>query len=107
MKQKRNHKRQAATSFLEYTIILGVASAVLIGMNTYVKRGIQGRLKEMTDFFISNDSGLAHIAAAVGTEVIVLFGKTDLWRIAPRGPGTPSPNEMTFTLSATSRRASR
>lgn len=38
------------------------------------------------DLLISNDSGLAHIAAAVGTEVIVLFGKTDLWRIAPRGP---------------------
>jgi ADP-heptose:LPS heptosyltransferase len=37
------------------------------------------------DLFISNDSGLAHIAAAVGTEVIVLFGKTDLGRIAPRG----------------------
>ncbi len=38
------------------------------------------------DLFISNDSGLAHIAAAVGTQVIVLFGKTDLGRIAPRGP---------------------
>ena len=35
--------------------------------------------------FVSNDSGLAHIAAAVRTPLIVLFGKTDVDRIAPRG----------------------
>ena len=35
--------------------------------------------------FISNDSGLAHIAAAVQTPLIVLFGETDINRIAPRG----------------------
>ena len=35
--------------------------------------------------FISNDSGLAHIAAAVDTPLIVLFGNTEIWRIAPRG----------------------
>ena len=50
---KRNFKDKAASSFMEYALILGVASAVLIGMNTYIKRGIQGRLKEMTDYFIS------------------------------------------------------
>ena len=46
---------KSASSFMEYTIILGVVSAVLIGMNTYVKRGVQARLKEMTDYFISNE----------------------------------------------------
>jgi len=35
--------------------------------------------------FISNDSGLAHISAAVDTPLIVLFGKTNENRIAPRG----------------------
>ncbi len=35
--------------------------------------------------FISNDSGLAHVAAAVDTPLIVLFGNTEAWRIAPRG----------------------
>lgn len=54
MNLKKNHKKQAAASFLEYAIILGVVSVVLIGMNTYIKRGIQGRLKEMTDYFISD-----------------------------------------------------
>lgn len=46
-------KGKAASSFMEYVLILGVASALLIGMNTYLKRGIQGRLKEMADYFIS------------------------------------------------------
>ncbi len=38
--------------------------------------------------FIGNDSGPGHIAAAVGTPTLTLFGPTDprLW--APRGPGS-------------------
>ncbi len=41
--------------------------------------------------FVSNDSGLAHIAAAVRTPLIVLFGKTDVDRIAPRGENVNIP----------------
>lgn len=37
------------------------------------------------DLFISNDSGIAHIAAAVGTALVVLFGPTDPARVAPKG----------------------
>lgn len=53
MGPKTDFKGRAASSFMEYVLILGVVSAVLIGMNIYLKRGIQGRLKEMTDYFIS------------------------------------------------------
>ena len=42
-------------------------------------------LIEKCQLFISNDSGVAHIAAAVKTPLIVLFGKTNTERIAPRG----------------------
>ena len=35
--------------------------------------------------FIGNDSGIAHLAAAVGTPVVVLFGPTDPAVGAPRG----------------------
>lgn len=55
MSPKRDFKERAASSFMEYVLILGVVSAVFTGMNTYIKRGIQGRLKEMTDYFIVGD----------------------------------------------------
>lgn len=40
---------------MEYVLIIGLISAVFVGMNIYIKRGIQGRVKEMTDYFISAD----------------------------------------------------
>lgn len=36
--------------------------------------------------FIGNDSGISHLAAAVGTPVVALFGPTDPAIWAPRGP---------------------
>jgi ADP-heptose:LPS heptosyltransferase len=36
--------------------------------------------------FVGNDSGIAHLAAAAGTPVVVLFGPTDPTVWAPRGP---------------------
>ena len=36
--------------------------------------------------YIGNDSGIAHLAAAVGTTVVVLFGPTNPAVWAPRGP---------------------
>lgn len=36
--------------------------------------------------YVGNDSGVTHLAAAVGTPVLALFGPTDPARWAPRGP---------------------
>ncbi len=44
-----------ASSLLEYSIILGVVSLVLITMNLYIKRGVQGKVKDMTDYFIGRE----------------------------------------------------
>jgi lipopolysaccharide heptosyltransferase II len=43
--------------------------------------------------FVGNDSGIAHIAAAVGTPPLVIFGSSnrDHWR-----PWTPGPSEIVF-----------
>jgi heptosyltransferase-1 len=43
-------------------------------------------LYEKTDFLVSTDTGPMHIAAAVGTPVVALFGPTAPWRTGPFGP---------------------
>ena len=44
-----------------------------------------GALIENTDIFISNDSGPAHLAAALGVNTFVIFGPTSADRTSPRG----------------------
>jgi 3-deoxy-D-manno-octulosonic-acid transferase/heptosyltransferase-1 len=44
-------------------------------------------LYEKAAFVISTDTGPMHLAAAVGTPVIALFGPTAPWRTGPYGPG--------------------
>ncbi|MCU0666745.1 MAG: hypothetical protein MUF05_06600 [Candidatus Omnitrophica bacterium] len=46
-------RQNKGLSFVEYAIILSVVAAAFIGMNTYIKRGLQGKVKDMTDAFIS------------------------------------------------------
>ena len=43
-------------------------------------------LIERCDALICNDSGLMHVAVAVGTPVIAIYGPTDINRTAPLGP---------------------
>ncbi|RZB35261.1 MAG: heptosyltransferase I [Desulfobacteraceae bacterium Eth-SRB1] len=40
-----------------------------------------------TDFVVSTDTGPMHLAAAVGTPVVALFGPTAPWRTGPFGAG--------------------
>ena len=42
-------KRQKAQTTLEYAIIIAVVVAALLAMQTYMKRGIQGKLKSASD----------------------------------------------------------
>jgi predicted lipopolysaccharide heptosyltransferase III len=51
-----------------------------------------GALLKQSDLFIGNDGGAMHIAAAVGTPVVALFGPTYPQRWGPRG----SPSEIVY-----------
>lgn len=56
----------------------------MAGKTTLAETG--GILKEM-DLLIANDSGPVHMAAAVGTPALVIFGPTDPARTGPFGDG--------------------
>ena len=60
----------------------GIARAVNASL------GVTAAVIKRTSFFLSNDSGLMHVAAAVGTQVLGIFGPTDWHRTAPWGNGT-------------------
>jgi lipopolysaccharide heptosyltransferase II len=51
-------------------------------------------LADRASVFVGNDSGIAHISAAVGTPTVVVFGSSnrDHWR-----PWTDAPNEIVFS----------
>ena len=42
-------KKRKGQSTLEYVILTGFVVAALIAMGTYMKRGVQGKLRESTD----------------------------------------------------------
>lgn len=42
-------------------------------------------LLSLSDFYLGNDSGLTHLAAAVGVETVAMFGPTSPAQWAPRG----------------------
>jgi heptosyltransferase-3 len=50
-------------------------------------------LAEQAKLFVGNDSGIAHIAAAVETPIVVIFGSSNInhWR-----PWTDAPNEIVY-----------
>lgn len=48
-------KNRSASIFAEYIIIFGVIAMLFVAMNTYVKRSYQGRIKDMTDYFIGTE----------------------------------------------------
>ena len=48
-------KNRKAGIFMEYAIMLGAIAMVFVAMNTYVKRGYQARLKDMTDYFVGTE----------------------------------------------------
>src|SRR3989338_4429757 len=49
MMRKRRLFKSVGQSTTEYAVLLAVVAAALIGMQAYMKRGIQGRLRNLAD----------------------------------------------------------
>lgn len=41
-------RKRKAQSLAEYAIVISIVSAALVGMSFYLKRGIQGRIRDLT-----------------------------------------------------------
>lgn len=54
--------------FVEYSLVIGIVSLALVTTNIYVKRGIQGKLKGMSDKLIS-DQHIAEMAKETHSKV--------------------------------------
>ena len=48
-------RKPRAQSLINYAIILAVVSSAILAMSTYVKRGLQGRIRDMTDDLIADE----------------------------------------------------
>lgn len=45
-----NVKKKKAQSTAEYVVVLGLIVAAVLAMQTYIKRGFQGRIREAVDY---------------------------------------------------------
>ncbi len=54
-------------------------------------------LASRAKLFVGNDSGIAHMAAAVGTPSVVIFGDSDVDHWRPWNPANDLPNEAVFS----------
>jgi len=77
----------AADLDLERRVQAGAGSAIpsLVGRD---RPALLPTLLGRLDALVSGDTGTAHLAAALGTPVVTLFGPTDPALSAPRGPAT-------------------
>ena len=64
----------------------GLAPGDLIDLTGRTSLGQAAACISRCDLFVSNDSGLAHIAAAAGVATIAVFGPTSVPRSSPLGP---------------------
>ena len=54
-KKIRRMKYKFGSSLIEFTLILGIVTLSLIAMQTYVRRGVEGKTKDLADHFIHSD----------------------------------------------------
>jgi heptosyltransferase-2 len=66
--------------------VIGLANADIIDLAGATDLSMATAILSTCDLFVSNDMGLAHVAAAVGTNTMVIFGPTNDVTTRPFGP---------------------
>ena len=85
-----------AQSTLEYAILIAVVVGALIGMQTYVKRGLQGRLRTATDDLGSQfEPGTTDIHSLVVTAPQTVTSVTDAGSVRTERLGGETTREST------------
>jgi len=41
-------------NLIDLALLIGVVGLVLVGMDAYIKRGVQGKIKDVTDYIVSD-----------------------------------------------------
>ena len=59
-------RQERGQSILEYAVLISIVIAAAIGMQTYVKRGLQGRYKAVTDNLVIGANGGSAAVANLG-----------------------------------------
>ncbi len=94
-------RSKKAQSTLEYTVVIAIIVAALIAMQAYIKRGVQGKLKQSTDDigdqFSPTTSTSNYTTATGNTQVESVHGgvtRTDI----TRGQQSKTGSEQVGTL---------
>ena len=70
-------KNKKAQSVAEYVIILGLVVATVVAMQTYVKRGIQGRVKDAVDY-VDNAGDVEGVVTFQGAQYEPYYLRSDI-----------------------------
>lgn len=70
-------KNKKAQSVAEYVIILGLVVATVVAMQTYVKRGMQGRIREAVDY-VENPTDVTGVVNFTGAQYEPYYLKSDI-----------------------------
>lgn len=68
MKRKTMRK---ANSIFEYGILLSIITVAIVAMIPEVKRAIQGRTKDLSDYYLSDDSNNTELTGSIQTTATI------------------------------------
>lgn len=96
------HLNKRAQSTLEYGVVIAVIVAALVAMQVYIKRGVQGRLRQASDdvgeqFSPGYTTGATYTTSNVASTETVLGGDKPTTQSTSNQAQTRSTNEQVAT----------